>query len=284
MPIVSVILPVYNNEHTVIAAVQSILTQTFSDFELIVINDGSRDGTQKLLSTLTDKRIKIVGDDKNIGLPRRLNQGIAAARGQYIARMDADDVAHPERLEKQVAFLDTHPDIDVLATRAAVFEDGGKIIGLLPFAALHKDIVKRPWHTFPMPHPTWMMRRDWIVKYGYAVPEIWRAEDQDVLLRAYRESQYACLPDVLLCYRQGAFDAHKTALARRHLLGAQVSNFIEHKEYLFVVSSIGVFLIKTVMDVLQSVSPRFKEYRQHKFAADIPQDVYKSIQNILGRV
>lgn len=266
------------------AAVQSILTQTFSDFELILINDGSSDGTQKILSVLSDSRIKIMGDNKNIGLPRRLNQGVAAARGQYIARMDADDVAHPERLEKQVTFLNTHPDIDVLATRAVVFENDSQILGLLPFSAQHKDIVKRPWHTFPMPHPTWMMRRDWIIQYGYAVPEVWRAEDQELLLRAHRDSQYACLPDVLLCYRQGAFDVHKTLLARRQLLCAQVSNFMKHKEYLSVVLAVAVFLIKIAMDIFQVLSPRFKEYRKHKYASDIPHDVYRSVQNILGKV
>lgn len=284
MPIVSVVLPIYNNERTVMAAVQSILTQTFSDFELILINDGSSDGTQKILSVLSDSRIKIMGDNKNIGLPRRLNQGVAAARGQYIARMDADDVAHPERLEKQVTFLNTHPDIDVLATRAVVFENDSQILGLLPFSAQHKDIVKRPWHTFPMPHPTWMMRRDWIIQYGYAVPEVWRAEDQELLLRAHRDSQYACLPDVLLCYRQGAFDVHKTLLARRQLLCAQVSNFMKHKEYLSVVLAVAVFLIKIAMDIFQVLSPRFKEYRKHKYASDIPHDVYRSVQNILGKV
>lgn len=282
-PLVSVILPVYNNEKTIGAAVSSILNQSFTDFELIIVNDGSVDGTQAVLKAYDDPRIVIIGDVNNQGLPRRLNQALALSRGTYIARMDADDLALPERLARQVAFLETHKDVDLLAARAVVFGDGGEIVGLLPYAGSHDEIARHPWNSFPMPHPTWMARRDWILKYGYAVPEVWRAEDQDLLLRAYLSSRFACLPDILLCYRQGAFNFKKTAIARRNLLRAQLSFFFENKLYLYALLSLGGFCIKTSFDVLQ-LCPLFAQFYVHKkLGVEIPAESLAVIKQTLGR-
>ena len=274
-PYVSVILPVYNNERTIAAAVQSILNQTYTDFELIIVNDGSTDKTAEYLSSLNDPRVRIIGDQTNQGLPRRLNQAVAESRGVYIARMDADDVAFPERLAKQVEYLDSHRNVDLVAARAVVFNDAGELFGLLPYAATHTEITKNPWNAIPMPHPTWMMRKKWIEKYLYALPEVWRAEDQDLLLRAHKESVYACLPDVLLCYRQGGFNFKKTALARRCLFKAQQEYFLSRNDYKSAFLSLLILGAKTFKDVISVI------YKPDSFTSVSP-ELARRAKELLG--
>jgi glycosyltransferase involved in cell wall biosynthesis len=273
-PYVSVILPVYNNERTVLSAVQSILKQSFTDFELIIVNDGCTDQTIARLSELQDERIKIIGDADNLGLPRRLNQGLDAARGKYIARMDGDDLSRHDRFLKQVTFLDKNPEIDLVAGRAAVFDDEGRILGLLPFAGNHDQITCRVWNNIPMPHPTWMMRKEWGLKHRYAVPEIWRAEDQDLLLRAYKQSHYACLEDILLYYRQGRFNFKKSFLARRHQLKSQLGYFVGQKEYGRAIASCCVFFAKSGMDLARPF------IGVHNFSPDVSPEIKSDFEKL----
>ena len=105
---ISVILPVYNSETTIEAAVKSILSQSFKDFELIIINDGSSDDTEQIINSFKDKRIKYIKNVKNIGLIASLNIGIKFSSSEYVARMDSDDISHPSRLKKQILFLKIH--------------------------------------------------------------------------------------------------------------------------------------------------------------------------------
>jgi glycosyltransferase involved in cell wall biosynthesis len=111
MPKVSVIMPVYNGEKFVQDAINSILNQTFSDFELILINDGSNDSSLQVISSYNDPRIVLINNIVNTGLPNVRNQGLYASRGEYIAWLDSDDISVPERLEKQVEFLDKNPQV-----------------------------------------------------------------------------------------------------------------------------------------------------------------------------
>jgi glycosyltransferase involved in cell wall biosynthesis len=221
-PTVTVMMPVRNAAATVAAAVGSIRWQTFEDWELLLMDDGSTDATVGTVSDLADPRIRILSDGSWRGLGARLNQAIAVARGRYLARMDADDIAFPERLARQLAFMEAHRDVDLAGARAIVFRGDGEAIGLLPFRERHGEICARPWNNFPLPHPTWFGRAEWFRRYKYRVPEVLRAEDQDLLLRAYRTSRYACLPEVLLGYRQGSYSLAKTLLARRQLTLAQI--------------------------------------------------------------
>ena len=116
-PLVSVVLPVRNGAGDLPKAIETILTQTFTDFELIVINDGSTDGTAAVLDAIRDPRLHVVHQE-NAGLSWALNRGISLARGRYIARQDHDDWARPTRLEKQVAFMEANPDFALLGTCA----------------------------------------------------------------------------------------------------------------------------------------------------------------------
>ncbi len=280
-PKMSVLLPVFNNEKTIAQAIRSILHQTFSDFELIIINDGSSDGTIDILKTFDDSRIKIIGGSENIGLPRRLNQGISEAQGIYIARMDADDVAFADRFQKQVDYLDVHPEIDVLATRAIIFNNEHQLLGLLPFTRYHAEIISRPWNAIPMPHPTWMVRRSWYQKYQYTIPEIWRAEDQDILLRAHHDSVYECLPDVLLCYRRTDPNFSNIRSARWYWLKAQLGYFLNHRQITYILLSILVFGFKSIYDISRKFS--LCHYRSgYNLQRELIQtDVYQKAKQVL---
>ena len=109
-PRVSVFIPVYNREAYVGAAIESVLRQSFQDFEILLIDDGSTDLSVEVLRSYDDRRIRVVRNERNLGQPETRNRGLALARGQYVAMLDSDDVARPDRLSRQVAFLDRHQD------------------------------------------------------------------------------------------------------------------------------------------------------------------------------
>lgn len=121
--LISVVLPAYNAELYLKEAIDSVLAQTFTDFELIIINDGSKDSTEKIILSYNDERIVYVKNEQNLGLIGTLNKGISLAKGKYIARMDADDLCFPERFEKQIKFLEGNPDYVICGTSAYRFEN-----------------------------------------------------------------------------------------------------------------------------------------------------------------
>ena len=126
-PRVTVLMAVYNSERYLRQAVDSILRQTFTDFEFLIINDGSTDQSRNIILSYGDPRIQLIDNPENIGLTKSLNRGLALARGELVARLDADDISHPERLEHQVEYLDRHPDSVLLGTQARVINELGKV-------------------------------------------------------------------------------------------------------------------------------------------------------------
>lgn len=200
-PLISILMPVFNAERTVKAALRSILAQTVEDWELIVIDDGSQDATLTKVRSLAEPRIKLIDGSANLGLAVRLNQAIALSGGRYLARMDADDIAYPERFATQVKFMLDHPECDLVGAAVLIFDDSGAVQGKFPVRVTHEEICAAPWSGFPLPHPTWFGKRTWFVEFGYR-PDYKKTQDQDALLRAYAFSRFACVPQVLLGYRQ----------------------------------------------------------------------------------
>lgn len=196
--LVTVLLPVRNGASTLSNAIQSILNQSCSSWELLVLDDGSTDETLPIAQTFSDPRIQLITDGQHRGIVARLNQGIALARGAYIARMDADDVSHPQRLEKQVNFLEQNPKVSMVggAVRLILPNNASKICA---FPLNHTEIIAQPWKkTLSVAHPTWCGRVEWFRQWQYR--DFWRNEDQELLLRASESSVYANLPDVVLDY------------------------------------------------------------------------------------
>jgi len=175
-PKVSVILPYYNSEENLSDAIESMLCQSMKDFELILIDNNSKDGSHDIAAGFAakDKRIKLI-EEPNQGIVNALNSGIEVAKADYIARMDSDDISYPERLEKQVQFLDVHGDIGVVATQARhirTSDEPEEQMGLEQYIAwnnrliTHEDISLNRFIESPVIHPTVMFRSEFVKKYG----------------------------------------------------------------------------------------------------------------------
>lgn len=254
-------MSVHNGEKTLGAAIHSILWQTFADWELIVVDDASTDASQEILHQFLDSRIRVISECERKGLASRLNQCVAQAQGKYLARMDADDVAYPDRFERQVCFLQTHPEIDLLGHGAVLIKGNGEVIGLYPAARSHEDICRRPWWGFPLAHPTWMGKQSWFVGHPYN-ERLTKGQDQELLLRSYQTSRFAALPDILLGYRMETISVAKSASGRfaycRRLL-AQVQDLPSALMALRGMSVHGVALARDlVLDFTGTMSQKVR--------------------------
>lgn len=195
--IVSVIMPVHNGETYLREAIGSILDQTFRDFELILIDDASDDRTPEIIKEYADTRIRLLTNAENQGLTRNLNRAVDIAEGQYIARMDADDIALPERLARQVAFMEKHPDHGLCGTWAKTF---GAYEVPVNFPTHHEELKCCLLFQNPVVHPSVMFRAAIIKKIRY--DETLRvAQDYELWQRIARHAKIANLPEYLLRYR-----------------------------------------------------------------------------------
>ncbi len=199
MSIVSIILPVYNANAFLKQAIESIINQTFSDFELIIINDGSTDESKKIILSFHDNRIKYFENEINLGLIKTLNKGINLCKGKYIVRMDADDICEPDRLEKQFNFMERHPKIGVCGSWATVIDEKnqptGKIINQTDpdFISIHLLF------SVPLIHPSTFFRSEILQNNLYA--EVILAEDYELWCRLNEQTNIANIPLCLLRYR-----------------------------------------------------------------------------------
>ena len=200
MPKVSVVMPAYNAEAYIGAAMESILNQSFGDFEFLILNDCSTDGTEAIIKSYDDPRIVYLKNEKNLGVAATLNKGLAAAQGEYIARMDADDFSLPQRFEKQVAYLDAHPEVTVLGTQVQFFSDRGDgepFCYLGSPAQLKIDLL----FASAIAHPSVMLRRQVILDMGGYDRQFEGLEDYELWCRISEQAMLAVYPQVLLRYR-----------------------------------------------------------------------------------
>ena len=212
-PSISIAMPFYNCRGTLAQAVRSIRLQSLPEWELLLIDDGSTDGSLDLARSFGDRRLRVLSDGEHKGLSARLNQAIQLAEGQYLARMDADDIAYPRRFELQLEYTQHHPDVDLVGARSLVFTSDGRVLGKRESPESHEAICARPWSGFRLGHPTYFGRLEWFKRYGYRVDAL-RCEDQDLLLRSYRYSRLANVPSVLLGYREDVLKLRGMALGR----------------------------------------------------------------------
>ena len=200
---VSVVMAVYNERPYLQEAVQSILDQTFEDFEFIIINDGSTDGSKEVLECFADRDDRIrLAHQENKGLIASLNRGLDMARGQYIARMDGDDISHPERLEKQVDFLNANSEIGILGTQIEWINSEGETIGSWSAPADPDLIAWKLLFNTCLDHPTILARKSLLLNLGGYAEWTLHAEDYELWTRAVRKSRLASLPGTLLKHRQ----------------------------------------------------------------------------------
>ena len=230
-PLISIAMPVHNAARTLHRAVSSVIWQTYPHWELILIDDGSTDATGRIAAGFSDSRIKIVSDNRKLGLAARLNQALDICRGEYFARLDADDIAYPERLQRQVEFLQQHAEIDLLGTGAVVFGNDGAAVGIFPQRQTHDEICRNPWSGFYLAHPTWMGKTEWFRIHRYR-NEMRKAQDQDLLLRSWRTSRFACLPEILTGYAQETLSLKKILITRYYFSMALARAAASHGQYL----------------------------------------------------
>ncbi len=199
---ISVVMPVYNGEKYLSEAIESILCQTLSDFEFIIIDDGSTDKTLDIIQSYMrhDGRIVLISRE-NRGLIASLNEGLDSAKGKYIARMDADDISCKARFEKQYLFLEENPDVGVCGSWAEVFGENIKTkVWKMPFA--DKELRPRLIFSVPFAHPSVMMRREIIDETGLRYhPKYKNAEDYKFWLDLSKYTQFSNIQEVLIKYR-----------------------------------------------------------------------------------
>jgi len=200
-PRVSFLMAVYNGERYLDEAIQSILNQTFPDFEFILINDGSTDGTAGIIERYRrkDGRIRAY-EQPNQGLVASLNRGLELARGEFVARMDADDISMPERVATQVAFMESHPDVGICGTWIETIGMPHGTVRCYPT----DDATIRSWLLFEsvLAHPSTIMRRELLTKAGLSYDVCYvHAEDYALWVQAARHMALANIPGVLLRYR-----------------------------------------------------------------------------------
>jgi glycosyltransferase involved in cell wall biosynthesis len=201
---VTVLMPVYNAERYLRPAIDSILSQTFRDFEFLIVNDGSSDNSRKIVESYADPRIKLVDNPHNMGLTRTLNRGLGLATGELIARQDADDVSYPDRLRRQVEFLDAHRDTALVGTQTRVIDEDGRPSGLrhydrcCEYESIRWDLLFGNSFT----HSSVMFRRTIVAEEMGGYDETFKYEqDYDLWSRVACRYRVMNIPLVLVDYR-----------------------------------------------------------------------------------
>lgn len=201
---ISVVMSVYNGEEYLDASVKSILSQTFSDFELIIIDDCSTDGSSEMLASLSesDPRIRLLRNESNLGLTKSLNAGIRSAKGEYVARMDADDICMPDRLELQLAFMSSDPSLDLIyADTLLIDKNANPICRSWRPNTVKKVLDCLEVHNF-IPHPTVMFKKSTFDKVGGYDEQYLTGQDLNLWLRMREQRcRFGYLNAVVLKYR-----------------------------------------------------------------------------------
>lgn len=201
-PLVSVLLPVYNGETYLAEAIGSILHQTYGHFELIIINDGSTDGSALIIQKFNDTRIRYY-EQANQGLAAALNRAVSLASGEYLARQDADDMAFPQRFEKQVAFLEDHPRHGMVGTWAAIWEETKETTRVHKHPADSMNLKFDLLFDNPFVHSSVMIRKAVFEQVGlYAAARERQPEDYELWSRVARQFEVANIPEILQVYRE----------------------------------------------------------------------------------
>lgn len=272
---ITVLMSVYNGRPYLEEAIKSIVNQTFSEFEFLIIDDASTDGSRELLKEwdAKDERIRLILHDKNRGLGYALAEGVEAACGKWIVRMDDDDISLPHRIETQVAYLEEHPEVDILGAWAVDINAEGKQAGERKYPTNHEEIEQVIW-TNPIIHPTAVLRKSAIERVGSYDPAVRKRQDYDLWFRCLEGGlRFANVPEVLLEYRitddhyqrndvQVAWEQAKMGWAGCWRIGASPVSYI----------GVGVPLLRAMLPQrankflhrqLHRIDPRRKEAAAH---------------------
>jgi len=200
-PKVTVLMPVYNGETYLAEAIESILNQTFADFEFVIIDDGSTDNTWDILTNFHDSRIRLVTNNHNMGITKTLNKGLQLARSNYVARMDADDICVPKRLQRQKAFLDENLNFAMVGSWIEIIDEIGRKIKRINFPIVSYLLRWRLLYTNTFVHSAVMFRKNAVLGIGGYLDNYRHAEDYDLWSRLSTHWEVANIPAVLVSWR-----------------------------------------------------------------------------------
>ena len=199
-PLVSVVIPVHNGEKYIKESIDSCLEQTYKNIEIIVVDDKSEDRTLEILKGYGDK-IKVIPIEKQNGLGNVINIGIRKAQGKYIARMDADDIMYPTRIEKQIEYLESNPNCVAIGGQIDIIDGNSNITGHREYAIEDKDIKKNTFLFMPFAHPAVTLRKSVVEEIGLYPENMWKVEDVKFFLILSTKGEFHNLGDTVLKYR-----------------------------------------------------------------------------------
>lgn len=230
-PMVTVLMSVYNGERFLKEAIDSILNQTFTDFEFLIINDGSTDRSVEIIESYEDPRIRLINNEKNLKLIASLNKGISLARGKYIARMDCDDVSMPDRLEKEVNFLENSLDYGLVGTYYTVIDGEGKDQYNVSYPSSNELIKLFLSLNCPLAHGSIMGRTELFKQNLYGSEESYAVEDYELWTRMSKVTKIHNIPEYLFKYRVygESFSDTKTQLMYNQTLEISKKLYINNK-------------------------------------------------------
>lgn len=277
-PMITVGIPVWNAEKYIVNAIKSVLSQTYQNFELLISDDGSSDSTLSIVRSFTDPRIRIIEGNGNVGIASRLNEQIEQARGKYFARMDADDIMFPTRLERQIEIMEKSPAIDVLGTSIIAIDESFSILGLRRSWKGKEEYGKANY----LLHPTIMARTKW-VKANLYNPAYSGWEDYELWLRTCRFSNFEALAEPLLFYRDSLnFDIPK--FIHRRMIGIKVvvNEWMYYDNLGSAIHALFSNLVSCVLVPLVHVL-RFDKFIIRRRNEELPNDYQKEYHILLDK-
>ena len=264
-PKISVIMSVYNAQSFLDEAIKSILNQSFSDFEFLIIDDCSNDDSKKIvdLFALKDERIKAFSNTKNLRLTKNLNKLIQMSNGEYIARMDADDISLSERFNEQIKYFENHPEVDIVGTFSENISNDGTVTGERKVPVTHKEIVKLLPKLNPLSHPTVMFRASALKQIGGYDERYKTSQDFHLWYKAIGSGlKINNIPSVLFQYRMDDdYTARKSFQYRLNefkikLDGYKLIKLPWYKYHYALISLILAFVPPFLFSQLKKIDPR----------------------------
>jgi glycosyltransferase involved in cell wall biosynthesis len=244
-PTISVIMPVHNTAKYLNEAIDSVLNQTFTDFEFIIIDDGSTDGSKDIIKSYNDERIILIENESNKGIVFCLNHALSIANGQFIARMDSDDISNPNRLQIQYSFMVNNHEIVLLGSSYQILGSNDT----KSFPTTHEDIEMALLIGNPFCHPTVIMRRSFLIKHSLTYNEKFEfAEDYFLWTEIIKLGKVANLSDILLSYRHHQFQIAN----QRSFLQTIIASKIRFQYFVFYFSKLSGF--KFIEEYQSSIS------------------------------
>lgn len=223
-PLVSVVMPIYNAEKYLTQAIESILSQTLENFELILINDASTDKTLQIIRKYKkrDNRIRIINNKKNLQMAQSLNLAISKAESDLIARMDQDDISFPNRLEVQYDFMNSHPSVAIVGNNIIIINEKNKVIGKRTYPTTSNGLKKILFRYSAFAHPTVMFRKSAFQKVKGYNQEKHPCEDIDLWFRLGKKYEFASIPSFLLKYRVSLVSGSHKNLKNTEIIGLKI--------------------------------------------------------------